>query len=55
MVCPMDNAIALAAAWDSAELNIIREAGHASSEPAITDALIKATKDMAKFLEAEKE
>ncbi|MCG8672165.1 MAG: prolyl aminopeptidase [Pseudomonadales bacterium] len=51
MVCPLDNAIALAEAWPNAELNIIREAGHASSEPGIADALVKATNSVAKFLE----
>ncbi|MCG8313384.1 MAG: prolyl aminopeptidase [Pseudomonadales bacterium] len=55
MVCPLDNAIALKNAWSNADLNIIREAGHASSEPGITDALIKATHDMARFLDEQKE
>lgn len=53
MVCTLENALALHRAWNNAELNIIREAGHASSEPAISDALIKATNDMVKFLEEE--
>lgn len=51
MICPVDNALELYNAWDNAELNIIREAGHASSEPAITDALIKATRSITKFLD----
>lgn len=51
MVCPIDNALALAESWPNAELNIIREAGHASSEPGIADALVRATNDVAKFIE----
>ncbi len=47
IVCPLDNAFALHAAWPDAELNIIRDAGHSSQEPSIVDALIKATEDMA--------
>lgn len=53
MVCPLDNAMALSQAWENAELNIIREAGHASSEPAISDALVKATNELAAFIEKE--
>jgi proline iminopeptidase len=41
MVCPLDNALALSNAWPEAELQIIREAGHSASEPAIVDALIR--------------
>ncbi|MDP4549107.1 prolyl aminopeptidase [Marinobacter sp. MDS2] len=41
MVCPLDNAFALIAAWPEAELQIIRDAGHSASEPAIVDALIR--------------
>ncbi|MBR9871033.1 MAG: prolyl aminopeptidase [Gammaproteobacteria bacterium] len=41
MVCPLDNAFALSAAWPEAELQIIRDAGHSASEPAIVDALIR--------------
>ena len=55
MVCPLDNSLALCQAWDNAELNIIREAGHASSEPGISDALVKATNELAAFLEKESE
>ncbi|MGB3596460.1 MAG: prolyl aminopeptidase, partial [Pseudomonas neustonica] len=42
MVCPLDNAYALHQAWPSSELNIIRDAGHAASEPGIADALVRA-------------
>lgn len=47
MVCPLDNATALARAWPDAELRIIREAGHSASEPAIIDALMRAVEDVA--------
>lgn len=46
MVCPLDNAFALRAAWPQAELRIIRDAGHSASEPAITDALMRAVDDL---------
>ena len=47
MVCPLDNACALAEHWPEAELQIIRDAGHASIEPGIIDALIRATNQLA--------
>jgi proline iminopeptidase len=43
IVCPIEQATALAKAWPNAQLEIIREAGHASSEPGIVDALVSAT------------
>lgn len=49
-VCPLDNAYDLHQHWQSAELHIIRDAGHSAQEPGITDALVKATMDMAKTL-----
>lgn len=48
MVCTLDNAVALHDCWPESQLNIVRDAGHASSEPSIIDALVRATKDMAK-------
>lgn len=48
VICPLDNAYALHKAWPGSELQIIREAGHASREPSIVDALIRATDDLAK-------
>ncbi|PCI51787.1 MAG: prolyl aminopeptidase [Moraxellaceae bacterium] len=53
MICPLDNAFALHRAWPASELHIVRDAGHASSEPGIVDALVRATDDLAKSLEAE--
>ena len=50
MVCTLSNAIALQQAWPSAELHIVRDAGHASRDPGILDALVRATDDMASEL-----
>jgi len=50
LICPLENAWALHQAWPSSELQIIREAGHSAGEPGITDALIRATKQMAQQL-----
>lgn len=43
MVCPIDQAFALAERWSGAELEVIEDAGHAASEPGIVDALVRAT------------
>ncbi|MFT4199441.1 prolyl aminopeptidase [Gordonia sp. (in: high G+C Gram-positive bacteria)] len=43
VVCPMRSAWDLHRAWPSAELTIIDDAGHASFEPGIVDALVTAT------------
>ena len=51
MVCPVENALALHKQWPAAELHIVRESGHSASEPGTVDALIRATKDIAKKLE----
>lgn len=51
MVCPLDNALKLHKVWPQSELHIIRDAGHASSEPGITCALVNATDMMASFLD----
>ena len=50
VICPLENVYLLHKAWPGSELNIIREAGHASREVGIVDALIRATNDMAKEL-----
>lgn len=50
MICPLDNALALHQAWPDSQLQIIRDAGHASRELGIVDALIRATDEMAKNL-----
>jgi len=43
VVCPMESAWDLHKAWPEAELEIVKDAGHAASEPGITDGLIRAT------------
>lgn len=43
MPCPARSAWDLHKAWPDAQLEIIANAGHSSSEPGITDALIRAT------------
>lgn len=51
MICPLENAIKLHKAWPRTELHVIRDAGHAASEPGITDALVNATNIMARYHE----
>ncbi|WP_126457025.1 prolyl aminopeptidase [Sulfuriflexus mobilis] len=48
VVCTVDNALALHTVWPQADLHIIPDAGHAASEPGIVDALVSATRDMAR-------
>jgi proline iminopeptidase len=43
LVCPFQNALLLNEAWPGAKLIVVEDAGHASSEPGNTDALIRAT------------
>ena len=43
MVCPPDQAWALAQAWPDAELDLVRESGHSAFDPATVDALVRAT------------
>jgi proline iminopeptidase len=50
MLCRLEGAVALHNAWPDSELHIIREAGHAASEPGITDALVRATREMVRVL-----
>jgi len=50
MICPLDNALALHKVWPKSDLQIIRDAGHSSREPAIVDALVKATHTMAELI-----
>lgn len=52
VVCTVDNALALHAVWPQADLHIIKDAGHAASEPGIVDALVSASRDMARKLGA---
>ncbi len=41
MICPPDSAYALAKAWPSAKLKMVRNAGHALSEPGISAELVR--------------
>jgi proline iminopeptidase len=50
MITTIDNSYCLERAWKKAELDIVRDAGHASSEPALTDALVKGCEKMAKLI-----
>ena len=50
VICPLDNAWELHQAWPNSELQVIRDAGHAASEPGITDALVRAASKMARRL-----
>lgn len=43
LVCPVEQAVTLATRWPGAELEIVEAAGHAGRQPAMTDALIRAT------------
>lgn len=50
IVCPMQQTWELHQHWPEADLQIIPMAGHAAGEPALVDALISATRNMAKVL-----
>lgn len=50
IICPMESAWELHRAWPEAEFEIIKDAGHAASEPGIADALIRATDSFATSL-----
>ena len=47
MICPLEQAYELHNAWQTAVLEVIPACGHAASETAIIDALVKATDMMA--------
>lgn len=53
MVCPVNQAFALSHAWPEAKLKIIADAGHSSSEPGTTDALLCATEQLAHQISTE--
>lgn len=50
VVCPVEQAFALHAAWPTARLEIIADAGHSATEPGIVDALVRATDEFAERL-----
>ncbi|MDZ7749088.1 MAG: prolyl aminopeptidase [Halofilum sp. (in: g-proteobacteria)] len=43
LICPVEQADTLAAAWPQADYRVIADAGHAALEPGIVDALVEAT------------
>ncbi len=47
LVCPVDQAWALCKQWQSAQLTIVPTAGHLASDPAVSEALVLATRNMA--------
>jgi proline iminopeptidase len=47
IICPMESAWELHKAWPEAQFEVIKDAGHAASEPGIMDALVRATDDAA--------
>ncbi len=49
VVCPLESGWALHRAWPQAHLEIIPAAGHAASEPGITEALLRATESFARL------
>ncbi|PHS25397.1 MAG: prolyl aminopeptidase [Methylophaga sp.] len=51
IVCPMQQSWQLYQAWPEAELAIVPMAGHAAGEPVLINALVKATRTMAKRFE----
>lgn len=50
MICPLESAVELHELWPSAELHIVRDAGHSAFEPSIADALVKASNNIAHLL-----
>ena len=50
VVCPLDHASALHQVWPESRLSIIPAAGHSASDPAVADALIRATDGFAERL-----
>lgn len=50
MITPLDNAASLIKNWKQAKLKIVHLAGHASTDVALTDALVKSTEEMSKMV-----
>ena len=53
MLCPLEHAFKLHEVWPISQLFIVREAGHSATEPALIDALIRATRDMSLRFESD--
>jgi proline iminopeptidase len=52
IICPMLSAWELHKAWPEANFEVIKDAGHAASEPGIIDALIRATDSVGQTLQS---
>lgn len=50
LVCPLQQSWELKQAWSEIDLRIVPLAGHAAGEPALIDALVKATDELAEIL-----
>lgn len=50
VICPVEQAWQLSSAWPEAELSIVGDAGHAIVEAGITEALLKASREMSEKL-----
>lgn len=50
VICPVEQAWELSVAWPEAKLSIIGDAGHAIVEPGITEALLRANREMSEIL-----
>ncbi len=48
MISPLEASMSLHELWPESQLNIVRDAGHSASEPSIVDAMIRATRDLAR-------
>ena len=49
LVCPVDQAVALHAAWPGSDLQVVEGAGHSVLEPGIEAALLEAVATMAEI------
>ena len=50
IVCPIDQAFQLSLGWDNAQLKVIDDAGHAVTEPGISNALVDCCNSMLEML-----
>lgn len=50
IVCPLRNALELHRRWVKSELFVVPDAGHAATEPATIATLVRATRDVSRFL-----
>lgn len=50
MVCPIDQAFALKSRWEAVQLRIIDDAGHAVTEPGISNALVECCNSMLEMI-----